>query len=185
MFRAGYTIKDQHAIHFVTFTVVQWADVFSRHLYSDIFLDSIRFCQETKNLKVHAWCIMSNHVHLICSSSEPNKLSDTIRDVKGYSSKQIIKAIQENEKESRKGWLLWLFSSAGEHNKRNKNYQFWQHTNHPIACSTTQILKSRMDYVHLNPVRANIVTKAEDYYYSSALDYYKGDHLGQLKIDYL
>ena len=39
----GYTIKDQSAIHFVTFTVHQWADVFTRSLYTDIIYDSLNF----------------------------------------------------------------------------------------------------------------------------------------------
>ena len=159
--------------------------MFSRKEYADIFLDSIRFCQQGKQLKIHAWCLMTHHVHLVCSSLEPNKLSDTIRDLKGYSAMKIIESIEQNQKESRKGWMLWLFKSAGERNKRNEHYQFWQHSNHPIDCSTTDILNSRKEYVHLNPVRAKIVTKAEEYMYSSALDYYKGENVGLLDIDFV
>jgi putative transposase len=185
MFKPGYTIKDQHAIYFLTFTVVQWVDVFTRPLYRDILLESFRYCQSHKKLKIHAWCIMSNHVHIICSSAEPNKLSDTVRDLKQYSSKRITEAIEQNDKESRKGWMMWIFKSAGKENKRNKDIQFWQQNNHPIECSTADIIKTRLEYTHNNPVKNKLVYKAEEYTFSSAMDYYQGEQMGLLEISFL
>lgn len=41
-----FKIRDQGAAHYLTFTVHQWIDVFSRKDYSDLILDSIRFCQK-------------------------------------------------------------------------------------------------------------------------------------------
>ncbi len=29
----GYKIRDQYAVHFITFATVQWVDVFSRRCY--------------------------------------------------------------------------------------------------------------------------------------------------------
>ena len=85
----GFQIKDQYAVHFLTFTVVEWVDVFTRKTYSDILIDSLKFCQEKKGLKIHAWCIMSNHVHLILSTDGLKKLSDVIRDFKKFSSPTV------------------------------------------------------------------------------------------------
>ena len=62
-----YAIRDQHAIHFVTFTVVYWLDIFIRDAYRQIILDSLVFCHNHKGLNVHAYCIMTSHVHLILS----------------------------------------------------------------------------------------------------------------------
>ena len=101
----GYKIRNQAAVHFITFAVVEWIDVFTRKAYRDNVLESIRHCQDKKGLLLHAWCIMSNHLHLIVSAKESN-LSDILRDFKKFTSKQIIKAIQDNEYESRKTWML-------------------------------------------------------------------------------
>ncbi|HEX8546512.1 MAG TPA: transposase [Cytophagaceae bacterium] len=62
-------MRDQYAIHFLTFAVVEWVDVFARSIYSDIIVESLGYCQQNKGLNIHAWCIMSNHIHLIVSSS--------------------------------------------------------------------------------------------------------------------
>jgi len=142
--------------HFVTFSVVGWIDVFSRELYKEIFIASLKHCQENKGLKLHAWVIMTNHVHLIMSTNT-NKIEDIVRDLKKYTSKQIIAAIQENPTESRKEWMLNLFSLAGKSNSNNKDFQFWKQDYHPIELNTAAKLKERLDYLHENPVRSGLV----------------------------
>ncbi|NGF57174.1 transposase [Parapedobacter sp. SGR-10] len=180
----GYSIKDQYSIHFITFAVIEWVDVFTRKGYADIVVESLKFCQREKGLKVHAWCIMSNHIHLILSTQEPNRLSDILRDFKKYTSTAIIKAINENTRESRKNWMLWIFKKAGEKNNRNQEYQFWRQDNHPIQCDTNAIIETRLNYVHENPVKAGIVMREQDYLYSSAIDYYT-EEKGLIDIDFI
>ena len=167
----GYKIRDQQAMHFITFATVQWIDVFTRSDYVIILIESLAYCQKEKGLPVHAFCIMPNHLHLIVSAANSN-LSDIIRDFKKFTSAKTLKAIEDNTKESRTNRMLWIFKKAGENNNRNTSYQFWQQENHPIECSTEDTLPTRMNYLDENPVRAGFVWKNEDYRYSSAVDYY-------------
>jgi len=69
-FREGYAIRDQSAPHFLTFTICGWIDLFTRKIYRDQFLESIRFCQREKGLAMHAYVIMSNHIHMVASARE-------------------------------------------------------------------------------------------------------------------
>ena len=108
----GYKIRNPAAIHFITFAVVEWIDVFTRKEYRDIVLDSIRYCQSEKGLALHSWCLMSNHLHLVVSAKNEN-LSDILRDFKKFTSKQIIEAIINNKQESRKDWMLQIFKEEG------------------------------------------------------------------------
>lgn len=158
--------------------------VFTRKDYCDILLDSIRYCQKEKGLILHAWCLMSNHVHLVVSATN-NDTSDILRDFKKFTSKQIIKAIIEHPGESRKGWMLDIFKQAGEQNSRNKTYQFWRQDNHPIQLITAPFTNQKLDSIHNNPVVAGRVDKAEEYVYSSARDYYNGKQCGLLKLELL
>ena len=75
-----YAIRDKGAVYFVTFTVVNWIDVFIRNDYKEIIIDSLKYCQTNKGLNVHAYCIMTSHVHLILSVQDGFVLSDVIRD---------------------------------------------------------------------------------------------------------
>lgn len=121
----GYKIRNKEGIHFITFAVVGWIDVFSRKEYIEILLNSIRYCQQEKGVIVHAWCIMTNHVHFVISTQQ-NTTSDILRDFKKFIGKQIIQAITNNPQESRKEWMLNLFREFGKKNSRNKEFQLWQ-----------------------------------------------------------
>ncbi len=176
-----YRFTENHIPHFVTFATVQWIDALSRPIYKDIFVSSLKYSIENKGLKLHAWVIMNNHVHLIISS-EDTALADIMRDVKKYTSVQIVKAIKENSGESRKNWMLWLFESAGKQNINNTNFQFWQQDSHPIALDNDKIARQKLDYLHDNPVRAGIVFEPQQYVYSSAGDYYTRQ-MGMLPIE--
>ncbi|MDZ7898260.1 MAG: transposase [Arcicella sp.] len=92
-------------------------------MYADIVVESLNYCVENKGLQVHAWVIMSNHLHLIASSTNEDGLSANIRDFKKFTSQKICKAIENNKQESRRNWVLWLLKSAGADNKRNETYQ--------------------------------------------------------------
>jgi len=84
-----YKIRDEGALYFVTFTIINWLDVFIRKEYKDIFLDSIRYCQQNKGLEVCAY-IMSSHVHVIIGRHGEPTLEGIMRDVKKYTSTKII-----------------------------------------------------------------------------------------------
>ena len=178
-----YKVGEDAIPHFVTFSVVGWVDVFSREQYKELFVESLKYCQQNKGLVLHAWVIMTNHVHLIISSNN-NKIEHIVRDLKKYTSKQIIKSIQENDTESRKDWMLNMFAYAGNNNNNNKEYQFWKQDYHPIQLDTVQKMKQRLDYLHENPVRSGLVWEPWYYKYSSALDYYTNEH-GLIKIEHL
>lgn len=166
-----YAIRSQHHFYFVTFTTVYWLDVFTREEYKSIFLDSIRYCQKEKGLKVGAWCIMTNHIHLAIGTSGQNKLQDIIRDLKSFTSRHIRKYMENNPFESRKDWMLALLKKAGECNPANKDFQLWQQHSHPIELSGNHIIQQRIDYIHNNPVKAQFVEEPADWLYSSARDY--------------
>ena len=151
--------------------VVGWLDVFTRNEYKDLFLDSVRFCQKEKGLEIHAWWLMTSHVHLVFRSIKGQKPELLIGDLKRFTSKAIVKAIQENPRESRKKFLLDIFKKEALKSSNVSNDQFWRHDNNPIELWSTHVIKQKIDYVHQNPVEAGSVYKAEDYVYSSALDY--------------
>lgn len=180
----GYKIRDKEGIHFITFAVIGWVDIFTRKDYCTILIDSIRHCQKEKGLLLYAWCLMSNHIHMVVSAKN-NDTSDILRDFKKFTSKRIFKAILEHRGESRKKWMLEIFRQAGEKNSRNTNFQFWQQDNHPIQLVTPSFSRQKIDYIHNNPVKAGIVDKAEDYRYSSARDYAEGRQCGLIEVEFL
>ncbi len=166
----NYKFHNQEFPYFVTFTVVNWIDVFTRREYKDIIVYSLNYCIKNKGLKLYAWVIMSNHVHLIIGTTD-KPMQDILRDLKKYTSRTILKAIAENKQESRAAWMLWFFERAGAKNPANENYQFLQIGSHPIELFGDKMIDQKLDYLHNNPVVVGWVDKPEDFLYSSARDY--------------
>ncbi len=168
-----YKFWDSAAVYFVSFAVVEWIDVFTRNEYREIVVDSIRYCIANKGLRVHAWVIMSNHVHLLISLEDNNlnTFADIIRDMKKYTAMHLVKTIKEHPQESRKEWMLAMFLRRGRSNPNNTMYQFWQQDNHPIEITDAAHYNNTLDYIHNNPVVAGWAAVPEQYPWSSAADY--------------
>jgi REP element-mobilizing transposase RayT len=167
----NYKFKNPEGVYFVSFAVVEWIDVFTRNEYKDILPDSLRYCQQEKGMEIYAWCIMSNHVHLIFSSVKDEKPELILGSFKRFTSKSIVTAIKENLQESRKDWLLKQFEEAGNKSSNVKLYQLWRHDNKPIELWSNKVIDEKLNYIHNNPVEEGLVFKAEQYVYSSAIDY--------------
>ena len=158
-------------LYFTTSTVIDWVDIFTRPSYRHIIVDSLSYCQSHKGLIIYAWVLMSHHLHMIVDTNDDNMVGDVLRDFKKFTNKKILKVLEQDEHESRREWLLDRFWFAGANDKRIKNYRFWQEGNHVEEIYTMEFLMQKLNYIHQNPVRAEIVAKPEDYLYSSALNY--------------
>ena len=177
----GFKIREQDAIHFMTFTVVGWIDVFSRKIYRDIVLESMQFCRQNKGLVISAYVIMTNHIHVIWQAPG-NNLSDITRDFKTFTSKAIAKAIN-NEPESRRNWLDYMFRFYANGSNKNDTYKVWTNDNHPEVIYTTDFFFNKLNYIHNNPVKAGFVQDPIHYLYSSASNYFDGS--GIFNVDLL
>ncbi|MEZ0482984.1 REP-associated tyrosine transposase [Fibrella aquatica] len=157
-------------MYFLTLTVVDWVDVFTRPTYKQDIVDSLAFCQANKGLELYAWVLMTNHLHLLASAAEGFSLSDILRDFKKFTSKKITNRILM-EPESRRKWMLNQFEFAGRHDTRITNFKFWQDGNEPKEIHTNEFMFQKLHYIHDNPVRAGVVEYPEQYLHSSARTY--------------
>jgi len=176
-----YKFRNPEAVYFVSFTTVNWIDVFTRREYKEILVDSLNYCIKNKGLVVYAWVIMSNHVHLVIEGRNV-ALENVLRDMKKHTANEILKAIKNNQQESRKEWMLWMFERAGKSNPNNTKYQFWQQHNHPLELTRHAFgIDSAINYIHENPVKSGFVDHPQDYPYSSAIDFASGK--GKVNIE--
>jgi REP element-mobilizing transposase RayT len=167
----NYKFVNPEGVYFVSFAVVEWIDVFTRNEYKEILLESLRYCQQAKGMELYAWCVMTNHVHLIFRSVNNEKPELILGSFKRFTSKAIVAAIKENPQESRKEWLLKQFEEAGSKSSNVKQFQLWRHDNKPIELWSNKVIDEKLNYIHNNPVEEGLVFRPEQYVYSSAIDY--------------
>ena len=167
-----YVIHDQFATYFLTFTVVEWMDIFIRPKYKTIIIDSLNYCSDNKGVEYFAWVLMSNHLHLVARTKSPFKISDFIRDFKKYTSKCIAKQISLDKSESRRGWILDKMEFIARVTGRAENFKLWQDGYHAIMLENNlEMYRQKVNYIHQNPVRQLIVNEPAEYIFSSAIDY--------------
>ena len=161
-----YAIRSDR-LHFLTHTVVDWIDVFTRRELAMVVVDSMNFCIEHKGLEVYVWCLMPSHLHMIAAVKEGNEkeLSDVMRDFKSHTSREVQARIPLIS-ESRREWLLAHFRTGPNSD------QVWQEGMHPIELYSKRFTDQKMDYIHNNPVEAGIVEEPQHYLFSSARDYF-------------
>ena len=140
-------------IYFLTFTVKRWYYLFDRHNRWDILLNSLKYCQKHKGLKIYNWVFMLNHIHLIAKA---DNMLDFIRDFKTFTSKELKKNILETEPN-----ILKLFEENGK-------YQFWQNTNMPELITSEAFYLIKAKYIEENPVKKAYIKRNEHWVYSSA-----------------
>ena len=65
----GYQIQEQEEVHYVTFQIVKWIDIFTRQVYRDIFIDSLRYSQQYKRNEQYQIWTHENHAQIIYSNA--------------------------------------------------------------------------------------------------------------------
>jgi putative transposase len=139
--------------YFLTLTIKRWYYLFDRHNRWQILLNSLKYCQANKGLKIYNWVFMLNHIHLIIRSDD---MIGFIRDFKTFTPKELKKNVIETEPN-----ILNLFEENGQ-------YQFWQSTNKPERIYSDKFYITKANYIEQNPVRKYYVKNPEDWIYSSA-----------------
>jgi len=150
--------------HFITSVVTYWIPVFCREDYFAILADSLTFCVEQKGLLIHGYTLMPNHHHLLCSQEE-GLLPEAIRDMKGYTSRQIAQKLRQDGRET---WLRAMTRKA----EGAEQINVWQEEFHPEQVYSQDFFEQKLAYIHENPVRAGFVNNPADWKYSSAGFYY-------------
>jgi REP element-mobilizing transposase RayT len=164
MGRSRYKIYNTELPHFLTMTVVDWLPIFSNREVVKIILDSLRYLQEEKKVRLYAYVIMENHLHYIILS---NELKKVIQSFKSYTARAIIDYFTEQKNAD----ILRKLKQNKLRHKTESEYQVWQEGSHPEEITTDEMMYQKVEYIHNNPVRRGYVEESNHWRYSSAQNY--------------
>ena len=154
MTRNRYKVYEKEYPYLVTCTIVNWLDLLKPEKAKIILIDSLRFLRKEKAIKIFAYVIMHNHLHLIVSSDD---LSKNICRFKSYTAKQIINHYKNTGKDN----IIKTLSTANPEYRSDCEHQFWQEGFCPKQIMSLDIFQQKIDYIHLNPVRMGYVDSPE------------------------
>jgi putative transposase len=165
-----YRIVEGIGAYFVTFSVVEWLPVFIDEIACNIIAESLNFCISNKFLRVNAYVIMPTHMHAVLFDSDfdTQRLQHTLDDLRKFTGRQLADHCDKN-----------LASVFGETLRKragkDRERRFWQPTKHPEGIFTEKFYVQKVNYIHLNPVRKGLVRFPEDWRFSSAAYWLRGD----------
>lgn len=169
---ADKSISGQHSCYYLTFNVVDSIDIFVRPVFKQIIVESLNHFIDKKGLTVYAWCLMTNHLHLIAQTKEGSGLLTLVDDFKRFTTKIILEDMVA-EPEIRRNWVMKKFKEASIAMNLSDKFQVWQASLNSVCIDLhdEDLINEQIEYIHNNPLRDRIVTHAEDYLHSSARDY--------------
>lgn len=170
---------EQNNLYFLTITVIEWIDIFTKPEYFKAIIDSLSFCQKNKGLLLYEYVIMTNHLHLLAQADDGYKLSQIISDFKKHTTREIFKLLATDNRR----YILTLIKNSFS-KKEGYNNQIWQRENYPEFIESEKFLNQKIRYIHMNPVVKQYVGKPEDWLHSSAKNRILGDD-AIIKLDTL
>ena len=159
-----YKVYEPTYPHFLTCTILHWLPIFTNQESVQIVIDSLKHLQKQDNMKIYAYVILENHLHLVASSNEIRK---TIQKFKSYTAYELLKLLKEKNATT----LLKQFAFYKKAHKKHTAYQIWEEGFHPKLISSEKMMIEKINYIHQNPIKRGYVDEAEHWRYSSARDY--------------
>jgi len=176
--------------------VTNFAKVFVESKYCDIFVANIRHYQEIYQFKIYGYVIMPTHFHWIVQI-EPNRgtISDIMRDIKKFTAWDVMEiepnrgTISDIMRDIKK-FTAWDVMEALEHDGRDallrlfkqkavglqQRRKFWMSRFDDEFIRNREMILTKLEYIHNNPLKAGLAVNQEDYKYSSARNYILRDH---------
>jgi REP element-mobilizing transposase RayT len=162
--------------YYVTFTVVDWLPIFINPEPTKIINDCLRFCISTKFLRVYAYVIMPNHLHMVVFDArfDNTRLQKTLAEFRKFTGHKLADYVDNN--------LAASLSRVIRSNSLNdRSRQVWIPGWHAEGLASEGFLNQKVDYIHQNPFRKGYVRVPEHWQHSSAGFWINGE-AGEIPI---
>jgi len=143
-----YRFTDGVYVYFVTFTVKDWLPIFINPEASQIIIDSLQYSINTRGLRINAYVIMPNHLHMIVFDKKfvNSNLKLTLTNFRKFTGRKLANHIDNN--------LSDLYSiSIRRKSLEDRFRQVWQPGWHAKGLLSEDVWIQKMNYIHEDPVR--------------------------------
>ena len=154
------TINKDNPCLFVTTVARNRLPVFRTDAVKGVACRALDEARRSGGFALFAYVIMPEHLHVLADGTL--KASDTLRYLNGILSHRVIEFLREG------GFTTSLEKLRGARKGRGHEYSLVDHHSNGLPVFSEGFFMQKVNYIHLNPVRAGLVARAEDYRWSSA-----------------
>jgi len=159
----SYRILPDVPVYFVTFSVVEWLPIFIAEKSCQIVAESLNYCHREKSLRVNAYVIMPTHLHAIVFDADfkSERLKDALTNFRKFTGRRLADFCDM--------YMPCCFrTTLRDKALDDRDRRVWQPSKHPEAIFSELFWMQKLDYLHDNPRRKGLVTRAEHWRFSSA-----------------
>ena len=147
---------------FYTATILNWKKLLRPEKYKMIIIESLQYLAQEKRVILYGYVIMDNHIHLIWKPTELYPLKHTQLSFMKFTAQIIKRDLQVNHPNILKEFLVRL---------NDRTYQFWQRNSLAVNLYNNKTIIEKLNYIHNNPIKAELCKESIDYKFSSAKFY--------------
>lgn len=149
-------------IYFFTATIHQWKPLLQDDLNKKLIIDFLIELVNKGLIKLYAFVIMPNHIHLIWKQLKKNGKETPQGSFLKYTAHEFLKKLKQTG-----------LSGEFEVSAANKKHEIWKRDSLSVEVYSRGVLKQKLEYIHFNPVSSKwkLSDNDLDYYYSSARYY--------------
>ena len=153
--------KEPNIFHYVTLVTYKRVPIFRSERACEIFIDVLRETREKYPYKLIGYVLMPDHAHAIVNNHS-GTISDWLRRVRGNSARKTLAWLKEGN------YLLSLRKLTLAHpQKRKHTHAVWQKDPSVIDLWSHRFVRQKLNYLHLNPVRAGLCKHPAEWKWSS------------------
>lgn len=172
--RKYYHYDREGTARFVTFGTHAHYPLLRMDSLSLIVLHHLGRLREDQKIKILAYVIMPDHVHLVLLPPDDVKLGRAIGQIKGRAAQEILDYYRRNS--------LAIPDELCTPERDGYEHAIWQPRCYDRNIRTTEELRAAITYCHRNPVRRGLVPSPEQWQWSS-YNWYCGHKVVPLTID--
>ena len=155
-----FLISQDSPVLYITVVTKDRIPVFRTDKFRDLVCLAIDEARRSASFLLFAYVIMLDHLHLL--TSRPSTTSNVLRTLKGITARRIIDYLKVNNHSTS------LKKLRHQERERNYKYSLWQTEKNVLPIFSEGMFIEKLNYIHQNPVRAELVEHACDYRWSSA-----------------
>ncbi len=147
---------------FYTATIFGWKKLLKPQKYKMIIIESLQYLVQEKRVILYGYVIMDNHIHLIWSPTKLYSLKHTQLSFMRFTAQKIKRDLETNHPKVLTNFLVEL---------KDRTYQFWQRSPLRIDLFNLETSIEKLNYIHNNPIKADLCKTPLEYRFSSAKFY--------------
>jgi putative transposase len=155
--------------HFLTFSCFQRMPLLSKERAQVWMIDALEAGCKGKQFDLWAYVIMPEHVHMVILPLNGTSISTILSSLKQPVAKRAIHWLRQNSPE-------FLGSLVDTQPSGKTTHRFWQRGGgYDRNLRSVSDIYEKIEYTHHNPVRRGLVSKPEDWHWSSARAWKTGE----------